>query len=214
MAQTFLPGVTNRNTGVSRREIQVFDPQAWQSRLRRDTWQVYFRGSPVRKSNSATRVLLTLCTFQQHVESHLGKNQTQPKILRAFLFSSQLHFVNVTLHALFHGGHLVMRSKRCAVQNQRMQQGSKRVPCGCAGTSRFSCWARKLPIWKQEVTPGKKMWELLAIGQAWIYPWDKPAGIFKFSSSPAPCAAELVWPKQRVVTWLYTLSSKWRTAGL
>ena len=41
MAQTFLPGMTNRNTGVSRREIQVFDPQAWQSRLRRDTWQVY-----------------------------------------------------------------------------------------------------------------------------------------------------------------------------
>jgi len=32
---------TNRNTGVSRHEIQVFDPQAWQSRLRRDTWQVY-----------------------------------------------------------------------------------------------------------------------------------------------------------------------------
>ena len=29
-------------------------------------------------------------------------------------------------------------------------------------TSRFSCWARKLPIWRQEVTPGKKMWELLA----------------------------------------------------
>ena len=28
MAQTFLPGMTNCNTGVSRREIQVFDPQA------------------------------------------------------------------------------------------------------------------------------------------------------------------------------------------
>ena len=41
LAQTFLPGVTNRNTGVLRHEIQVFDPQAWQSRLRRDTWQVY-----------------------------------------------------------------------------------------------------------------------------------------------------------------------------
>ena len=36
MAQTFLPGVTNRNTGMSRREIQVFDPQVWH-----DTWQVY-----------------------------------------------------------------------------------------------------------------------------------------------------------------------------
>ena len=29
MALTFLQGVTNRNTGVSRCEIQVFDPQAW-----------------------------------------------------------------------------------------------------------------------------------------------------------------------------------------
>ena len=28
MAQTFVPGVTNGNTGVSRREIQVFDLQA------------------------------------------------------------------------------------------------------------------------------------------------------------------------------------------
>ena len=26
MAQTFLPGMTNRNTGMSRHEIQVFDP--------------------------------------------------------------------------------------------------------------------------------------------------------------------------------------------
>ena len=33
MAQTFLPGVTNQNTGMSRCEIQVFNPQAWQSRL-------------------------------------------------------------------------------------------------------------------------------------------------------------------------------------
>ena len=28
MAQTFLLGVKNLNTGVSRREIEVFDPQA------------------------------------------------------------------------------------------------------------------------------------------------------------------------------------------
>ena len=97
MAQTFLPGMTNRNTGVSRREIQVFDPQAWQSRLRRDTWQVYFRGSPVRKSNSATRVPLSLCTLQQHVESNLGKNQTQPKILIAFLLPCMPFFTAAIL---------------------------------------------------------------------------------------------------------------------
>ena len=28
-------------SGVSRREIEVFNPQAWDSRLRRESWQVY-----------------------------------------------------------------------------------------------------------------------------------------------------------------------------
>ena len=40
MAQTFLPGVRNWNTSVSRRDIEVFDPQARQSCLH-DTWQLY-----------------------------------------------------------------------------------------------------------------------------------------------------------------------------
>ena len=52
-----------------------------------------------------------------HIESHLGKKQPQAKIAIAFLFG-QLHFNNATSHALFYGGHLAMRSKRCAVQNQ------------------------------------------------------------------------------------------------
>ena len=47
----------------------------------------------------------------------LARKQPQAKISIAFLFG-QLHFNNVTSHALFYGGHLVMRSKRCAVQNQ------------------------------------------------------------------------------------------------
>ena len=51
------------------------------------------------------------------IESRLGKKQPQAKIAIAFLFS-QLHFNNVTSHALFYGGHLVMRSNECAVQNQ------------------------------------------------------------------------------------------------
>ena len=50
----------------------------------------------------------------QHIESHLGKNQPEAKIAIAFLFG-QLHFNNVTSHALFYGGHLVS-----AVQNQRI----------------------------------------------------------------------------------------------
>ena len=53
----------------------------------------------------------------QHIESHLSKKQPQAKIPIALLFS-QLHFNSVTSHALFYGGHLVMRSKRCAMQNQ------------------------------------------------------------------------------------------------
>ena len=52
-----------------------------------------------------------------HLESYLGKKQPQAKIAITFLFG-QLHFNIVTSHALFYGGHLVMRSKRCAVQNQ------------------------------------------------------------------------------------------------
>ena len=40
MAQTFLPGVRNWNTSVSRRDIEVFDPQARKSCLH-DTWQLY-----------------------------------------------------------------------------------------------------------------------------------------------------------------------------
>ena len=75
----------------------------------------------MRKSNSATRVLLTLCTFLPHWVS-----PRQAKIAIAFLFG-QLHFNNVTSHALFYGGHLVMRSKRCAMQNQGITLNSNSV---------------------------------------------------------------------------------------
>ena len=37
----FLSGVRNWPASVSRREIEVFNPQAWDSRLRRESWQVY-----------------------------------------------------------------------------------------------------------------------------------------------------------------------------
>ena len=38
----FQSGVRNWPASVSRREIEVFNPQAWDSRLRRESWQVYF----------------------------------------------------------------------------------------------------------------------------------------------------------------------------
>ena len=68
MAQTFPPGVRNGNAGVSRREITVFDSQAWQSRLRRDTWQVYNPlpwkiFSAVAKSGTGTWVRACLGTW-------------------------------------------------------------------------------------------------------------------------------------------------------
>ena len=56
---------------------------------------------------------------QHLLECHLTKKQPQAKIPIAFLLS-ELHCNNVTLtsHALCYGGHLVMRSKIGAVQNQ------------------------------------------------------------------------------------------------
>ena len=79
-------------------------------------WVSTNRGSPW---GSRTRLLAYCLRYahSQHIESHLDKKQQQEKNPIAFLFS-QLRFNNVTSHALFYGGHLVMRRKRCAVQNQ------------------------------------------------------------------------------------------------
>ena len=77
---------------------------------------IHYRGSPWGRRTQQQAYCLRYA-HSQHTESHLGKKQQQAKIPIAFLFS-QLHFNNVTSYALFDGGHLVMRSKRCAVQNQ------------------------------------------------------------------------------------------------
>ena len=50
------------------------------------------------------------------------------------------------------------RTSECS----RARRARKKCRAVVPGTSRFSCWARKLPTWKQEVTLGKTMWELLA----------------------------------------------------
>ena len=76
---------------------------------------IHYRGSP-RGGRTQQQAYLRYA-HSQHIESHLGKKQQQRKIPIAFLFS-QLHFNYVTSHALFYGGHLVMRSKRGAVQNK------------------------------------------------------------------------------------------------
>jgi len=77
---------------------------------------IHYRGSP-RGSRTQQHAYCLRYAHSQHIESHLGKKQQQAKIPIAFLFS-QLHFNKTISHALFYGGHLVMRSKRCAVQNQ------------------------------------------------------------------------------------------------
>ena len=64
----------------------------------------------VRKSNSVTRGLLALRTFPPHGVSP-RQETTASKIAIAFLFG-QFHFNDVTSHALFYGGHLVMRSAK------------------------------------------------------------------------------------------------------
>ena len=77
---------------------------------------IHYRGSP-RGSRTQQHAYCSRYAHSHHIESHLGKKQPQAKIAIAFLFG-QLHFNNTTSHALFYGGHLIMRSKRCAVQNQ------------------------------------------------------------------------------------------------
>ena len=68
---------------------------------------------------SNTRAYCFCYAHSQHSESHLGKRQPQAKISIAFLFS-KLHFSNVTEMLFFYGGHLLIRSTRCAVQIQRI----------------------------------------------------------------------------------------------
>ena len=77
---------------------------------------IHYRGAPW-GSRTQQHAYCLRYAHSQHIESHLGKKQPQAEIAITFLFS-QLHFNNVTSHALFYGGHLVMRSKRCAVQNK------------------------------------------------------------------------------------------------
>ena len=70
----------------------------------------HYRGSPW-GSRTHQQAYCILYAHSHHTESHLGRKQPQAKIAIEFLFG-QLHFNNVTSHALFNGGHLVMRSAK------------------------------------------------------------------------------------------------------
>ena len=84
---------------------------------------IHYRGSP-RGGRTQQHAYCLRYAHSQHIESHLGKKQQQAKIPIAFLFS-QLHLNNVNSHTLFYGGHLVMRSKKCTVQNQGITLNNK-----------------------------------------------------------------------------------------
>ena len=51
----FQSGVRNWCAGVSGREIEVFNPQAWDSRLRRESWQVYINENDSTFDNKVSR---------------------------------------------------------------------------------------------------------------------------------------------------------------
>ena len=69
----------------------------------------------VKLSNTCTAYLVHIPYTLSLISARNNRKKIGPI---AFLFS-QLHIHNVTSDALFHGGHLVMHSMRCAVQTQQ-----------------------------------------------------------------------------------------------
>ena len=103
----------------------------------------HYRGSPW-GSQTQQHAYCLRYAHSQHIESrqetsarNLGKKQPQAKLPIAFLYS-EIHFNNITSHALIYGGHLVMRSKRCAVQNQGISLRNSHVRKSQKGTKHAS----------------------------------------------------------------------------
>ena len=59
----FQSGVRNWPASVSRREIEVFNPQEWDSRLRRESWQVYKHSYERIQSHLVSTVHNEACSF-------------------------------------------------------------------------------------------------------------------------------------------------------
>ena len=81
MAQTFLPGVTNRNTGVSMHEMQVFDPQAWHL-ASIQYWQSYMYAETNKQLTCGEFCYLpaTLCPFPEKVASQNSAQRKDNKV--------------------------------------------------------------------------------------------------------------------------------------
>ena len=77
---------------------------------------IHYRGSPreeVELSNTRTAYVMHIPTTLSLTSARNNRKQKLQK-----RFSSVNFILIMLLHMLFYGGHLVMRSKRCAVQNQ------------------------------------------------------------------------------------------------
>ena len=103
---------------------------------------IYYRGSP-RGSRTQQLAYCLRYAHSQHIESHLGKKKQQAKIPIALLFS-QLHFNNVCSHALFYGGHLVMRSKRSSDAQCKTRESNSGQIVNSFGQCTFDCQSGNL----------------------------------------------------------------------
>ena len=90
---------------------------------------IHYRGSPGREEVELSN---TRTAYVMHIPNTLSLTSVRNNSKQKF----QLHFSSVNLiliillHMLFfYGGHLVMRSKRCAVQNRRITLSPLRRDC-------------------------------------------------------------------------------------
>ena len=94
---------------------------------------IHYRGSPW-GSRTQQHAYCLRYALSHHTESHFGKKQPQAKIAIAFLFG-QLHFNDVTSHALFYGSLDYCNSLLYKVpalhmsKLQRIQNSATRLVC-------------------------------------------------------------------------------------
>ena len=90
-------------------------------RVSKHKLNIHYRGSP-RGGRTQQHAYCLRYAHSQHIESHLGKKQQQAKIPIAFLFS-QLHFNNITSHALFTAAILLCAVRDAQCKTRESPQG-------------------------------------------------------------------------------------------
>ena len=79
-------------------------------------FNIHYRGSP-RGSRTQQHAYCLRYAYSRHIKSHLGKKQKKKKKFQQCFFSVNFILIMLLHMLFFYGGHLVMRSKGCAVQN-------------------------------------------------------------------------------------------------